>query len=63
MVAEHQLLGVRIEIELVGKVLDSVASDFVAQQRKRHDERQQASAVILDRSQQLAPLGRPQHFL
>ena len=55
MIAEHQLLRVRLEIELARQVRHVVHADVVTHQRQRHDERHQLAAVVVDRGQQLAP--------
>ena len=58
MVAEHELLGVRFEVQLSGQIGHVVHSNVMPQQRHRHDERHELAAVIFDRGEQLR-----EHFL
>ena len=53
MVPEHQLLGVRLEIDLAGQVLHVETLHVVADQGHRHDERHEPRAVVLDDGEQL----------
>ena len=52
VVPQHQLLRVRIEVDLAGQVLDLVAPHVMPDQRERHDERHEALAVVLDAGEQ-----------
>src|SRR5215207_7942160 len=48
MVPQHQLTGMRLEVDLAGEVLDRVDPDVVANQRDRNDQRHECVPVLLD---------------
>src|SRR3954471_21151328 len=48
MVAEHQLARMRLKISLAGEVGDTVHPDVVREECNGHDERQEASPVLID---------------
>jgi len=58
VVPEHQLLRVRLEVELADEIVDVVAVDVVTEHGDRHDERHQTLTVVLDEPDQLLALGR-----
>jgi hypothetical protein len=45
---ERQLARMRIEIHLIAQILDFVPPHMVPNQRDRHDQRHQPSAVFVD---------------
>jgi hypothetical protein len=49
VIAEHQLLRVRIEVELTRQIRYLKHPDVVAHERQRHDERYETTAIVGDR--------------
>jgi hypothetical protein len=61
MISQHQLLGIRMEVNLlVYPVRHRKAVQEVLQERQRHDQRHQPLSVVLAATQELQPTaGRP----
>jgi hypothetical protein len=56
VVAEHELLGVRLQVDLPRQVFDPVEAHVVAKQRHGDDQGHEPVAVVLDQPEQLVPL-------
>ena len=65
MVPQHELLGVRMQVDLlVHPVGNRIAVQVVLQERQGHDQRHHPQAVVLDEAQELQPTaGGPCHHL
>src|SRR3954469_6313911 len=48
MIAEHQLARMRLKISLAGEIGDTVQPDMMRQECNGHDERQEASPILID---------------
>src|SRR5258708_5992169 len=48
VIAEHQLLGGRVQIDLVGEIGEAEATDAVLEQRERDHQRHEAATVLGD---------------
>jgi hypothetical protein len=49
MIAEHELFGMRLEVQLADKVLDLMHTDVMPEERNGHDQRNEFSSVVVDR--------------
>jgi hypothetical protein len=49
VIPKHQLLRMRLEVQLLGKVLDLMNADVMPEQRDGHDERNELTPVVFDR--------------
>ena len=56
MIAEHQLLGVRVQIDLVGEIREAEATDVMPEQRERNHQGHEATAVLGDHLAELGAL-------
>ncbi len=58
MVAKHQFLRVRLQVNLALQVGDSKFADVVSKHGNRHDQRHQTMPVVIDQGDHFAARGR-----
>ena len=49
VIAEHELFGMRLEVQLTFKVLDVMHADVMPEERDGHDQRDELTPVVVDR--------------